>query len=94
MPTRLFVENLPFNATESDLRTHFAQAGGVISVNMMVDPKTGRSRGFSFVDMDSKESASKVIEMFHAKNFQGRNLNINEARPREERPPGAAHDPH
>ncbi len=94
MPTRLFVGNLPFNATENDLRNHFAQAGGVISVNMMTDRQTGRSRGFSFVDMDSKEAANKALEMFHGKDFQGRNLNINEARPREERPPGAVHDRH
>ncbi len=94
MPTRLFVGNLPYNITESDLQSHFAQAGVVISVNMMVDRQTGRSRGFSFVDMESKESAGKAIEMFHGKDFKGRNMNINEARPREERPPGAAHDRH
>ncbi len=88
MPIRLFVGNLPYNATQNDLQTHFGQAGVVISVNMMIDKQTGRSRGFSFVDMDSQEAATKAIEMFHGQDFQGRNLTINEARPREERPPG------
>ena len=89
MLTRLFVGNLPYNATENDLKVHFGQAGVVLSINMMVDRQTGRSRGFSFVDMDSKVAATKSIEMFHGQDFQGRNLTVNEARPREERPPSA-----
>ena len=88
MPTRLFVGNLPFTATENDLQDHFAQAGAVIAVNIMQDRATGRSRGFGFVEMGSQEDATKAISMFHQKDFQGRPLTVNEARPREDRPAG------
>jgi RNA recognition motif-containing protein len=88
MATKLFVGNLPFTATENDLQDHFAQAGAVLAVNIMQDRATGRSRGFAFVEMGSQDEASKAITMFHQKDFQGRPLTVNEARPREERPPG------
>jgi RNA recognition motif-containing protein len=88
MSAKLFVGNLTFTATENDLQDHFAQAGVVVSVNIMQDRMTGRSRGFAFVEMSSKEDAEKAIAMFHSKDFQGRPLTVNEARPREERPPG------
>ena len=88
MATRLFVGNLTYTTTENDLQDHFGQAGSVVSVNIMQDRATGRSRGFGFVDMSSQEEATKAIEMFHQKEFQGRSLTVNEARPREERPPG------
>src|SRR6185437_4643959 len=88
MAARLFVGNLPFTTTENDLQDHFAQAGSVIAVNIMQDRATGRSRGFAFVEMASQEDASKAITMFHQKDFQGRPLTVNEARPREERPQG------
>ena len=88
MSAKLFVGNLTFTATENDLQDHFAQAGVVVSVNIMQDRMTGRSRGFAFIEMASKEEAEKAIQMFHAKDFQGRPLTVNEARPREERPPG------
>jgi RNA recognition motif-containing protein len=88
MSAKLFVGNLTFTATENDLQDHFAQAGVVVSVNIMQDRMTGRSRGFAFVEMSTKEDAEKAIEMFHSKDFQGRPLTVNEARPREERPPG------
>ena len=88
MATRLFVGNLTYTTTENDLQDHFGQAGTVLSVNIMQDRATGRSRGFGFVDMSSQEEATKAIEMFHQKDFQGRALTVNEARPREERPPG------
>ena len=88
MATKLFVGNLPFTATENDLQDHFAQAGAVLAVNIMQDRATGRSRGFAFVEMSSPDEASKAINMFHQKEFQGRPLTVNEARPREERPPG------
>src|SRR5215831_15020632 len=88
MATKLFVGNLPFTATENDLQDHFAQAGAVIAVNIMQDRATGRSRGFAFVEMVSQEEANKAISMFHQKDFQGRPLTVNEARPREERPSG------
>jgi cold-inducible RNA-binding protein len=88
MATKLFVGNLTFNSTENDLQDYFAQAGTVISVNIMQDRATGRSRGFAFVEMGSQAEADKAVEMFHQKDFQGRALTVNEARPREERPPG------
>ena len=88
MATKLFVGNLPFTATENDLQDHFAQAGAVVAVNIMQDRATGRSRGFAFVEMGTQEDASKAISMFHQKDFQGRPLTVNEARPREERPQG------
>ena len=88
MAARLFVGNLPFTTTENDLQDHFAQAGGVIAVNIMQDRATGRSRGFAFIEMATQDDASKAITMFHQKDFQGRALTVNEARPREERPAG------
>ncbi len=89
MATKLFVGNLTYTSTENDLQDLFSQAGGVLSVNIMQDRATGRSRGFAFVEMASPADAEKAISMFHEKDFQGRPLTVNEARPREERPPGA-----
>ena len=86
MAIRLFVGNISHNATENDLEDHFASAGKVLSVSIIQDRNTGRSRGFGFVEMETKEEASKAIESFHNKEFQGRALTVNEARPREERP--------
>jgi len=86
-PTRLFVGNVPFQAAEIELQDHFAQAGVVTSCNLMLDRMTGKSRGFAFVEYGSAEEANKAIEMFHNKEFKGRNLTVNIARPREERAP-------
>jgi cold-inducible RNA-binding protein len=88
MVTKLFVGNLNHNTTENDLEDYFAQAGSVASVNIMLDRATGRSRGFAFVEMGSAEEAQKAIDSFNQKDFQGRPLTVNIARPREERPPG------
>src|SRR3954470_4386159 len=88
MATKLFVGNLTYTSTENDLQDYFSQAGGVLSVNIMQDRTTGRSRGFAFIEMASPADAEKAISMFHQKDFQGRALTVNEARPREERPPG------
>ncbi len=88
MATRLFVGNLTYNSTENDLQDYFSQAGTVVSVDIMQDRATGRSRGFAFVEMSSQAEADKAVEMFHQKDFQGRTLTVNEARPREERPGG------
>ena len=85
MASKLFVGNLPFTATENDLQDYFAQAGAVIAVNIMQDRATGRSRGFAFVEMGSQDDATKAISMFNGKDFKGRALTVNEARPREER---------
>jgi RNA recognition motif-containing protein len=84
---RLFVGNLSFQTAENDLQDYFAQAGAVTSVNLMLDKMTGRSRGFAFVEYATPEEAQKAIEQFHDKDFQGRKITVNIARPREERPP-------
>jgi cold-inducible RNA-binding protein len=86
MATRLFVGNINHNATDNDLQDHFSAAGTVVSVNIIQDKFTGKSRGFGFVEMSSPEEAAKAIATFHEKDFQGRALTVNEARPREERP--------
>lgn len=88
MPTRLFVGNLTYNSTENDLQDYFSQAGTVVSVDIMQDRATGRSRGFAFIEMGTQADADKAVEMFHQKDFQGRTLTVNEARPREERAGG------
>jgi cold-inducible RNA-binding protein len=85
--SRLFVGNLSYRTLESDLQEYFAQAGVVSSVDLMLDKFTGKSRGFAFVEMGTAEEAVKAVEQFHNKEFQGRNLTVNIARPREERPP-------
>ncbi len=86
-PNRLFVGNLSFQTAENDLQDYFSQAGSVTSVNLMLDKMTGRSRGFAFIEFATPEEASKAVEQFHNKEFQGRQLTVNVARPREERPP-------
>ena len=88
MGTKLFVGNLSFEVTENDLQDLFEQAGPVSSVNIMQDRATGRPRGFGFVEMSIEEDAKKAISMFSGKDFKGRALTVNEARPREERPGG------
>ena len=88
MSTKLFVGNINNTATENDLQDHFAGAGTVVSANIIQDRLTGRSRGFGFVEMSSAEEAAKAISMCHEKDFQGRPLTVNEARPREDRPAG------
>jgi cold-inducible RNA-binding protein len=86
-PTRLFVGNLSYQTMENDLQDYFAQAGAVNSVNLMMDKMTGKSRGFAFIEFADANEANKAIEQFHNKEFQGRALTVNIARPREERAP-------
>lgn len=86
--TKLFVGNLPFSATENDLQDLFAAYGAVAQVDLIMDRMTGRPRGFGFVTMQSQEEARKAVEALHGKAFDGRDLTVNEARPREERPRG------
>lgn len=88
MGNKLYVGNLSFNATETDLQDYFAQAGAVTEVMLVQDKFTGKSRGFAFVTMASDAEAANAITMFHGKTMDGRPLTVNEARPREERPPG------
>ena len=86
-PTRLFVGNLSYQTGENDLQDYFAQAGAVTAVNLMLDKTTGKSRGFAFVEFADADAAQRAIEQLHNKEFQGRQLTINVARPREERAP-------
>lgn len=88
MSTKLFVGNLSYNTTENDLHDAFAAHGTVVEANLMVDRMSGRSRGFAFVTMSSPEEAQRAIEAMHGASLDGRNLTVNIARPREERPPG------
>lgn len=85
MATKLYVGNLSFRTTQEDLRELFAQAGTVESASVIEDRETGRSRGFGFVEMATQEEAQAAVEMFNGKDFNGRNLTVNEARPRTER---------
>jgi len=82
---KLYVGNLSFQTSSDDLNQLFAQAGTVESAAVVEDRETGRSRGFGFVEMSSKEEAAKAIEQFNGKEVNGRNLNVNEAKPREDR---------
>ena len=82
MGLRLYVGNLPFSATEQDLQDLFAQYGQVDSVSVMRDMATGRARGFAFVEMASDEDAQRAIDTPNNHNFGGRNLTVNEARPK------------
>jgi cold-inducible RNA-binding protein len=84
MNTKLFVGNLSYNVTENDLQDLFAQHGTVTDVNLMLDRMSGRSRGFAFVTMSSKEEADAATTALNGHALDGRNLTVNEARPRPE----------
>src|SRR3974390_1143454 len=84
---RLFVGNLSYQTMENDLQEYFSAGGVVTSVNLMLDKMTGKSRGFAFVEFATAEEATKAVEQFQGKEFQGRALTVNVARPREERAP-------
>ncbi len=86
MTKKIYVGNLPFDATEEGLGDLFAQFGQVESVKLITDRDTGRPRGFGFVEMS--EGATKAISALNETDFGGRNLKVNEARPREERSGG------
>jgi len=88
MGTKLYVGNLSFNTTENELQELFAQAGTVQEVTLMQDKFTGKSRGFAFVTMGSDEDAQNAISKLNGQTVEGRALTVNEARPREPRPPG------
>lgn len=85
MATKLYVGNLSFKTTSDDLREHFSQAGEVESASVIEDRETGRSRGFGFVEMATPEGAAAAIEQFNGKDLNGRNLTVNEARPKTDR---------
>lgn len=85
MSIKLYVGNLSFQTSSEELQQLFAQVGTVESATIVEDRDTGRSRGFGFVEMSSKEEGQKAIEEFNGKDLNGRNLTVNEARPREDR---------
>src|SRR4029434_4982135 len=88
MGTKLYVGNLSFNTTENELQELFSQAGTVQEVSLMQDKFTCKSRGFAFVNMGSEEEAQSAIWKLNGQTVEGRPLTVNEARPREPRPPG------
>ena len=85
MSMKLYVGNLSFQTSSDDLQQLFAQAGTVESASVVEDRDTGRSRGFGFVEMSSREEGEAAIQQFNGKEFGGRNLTVNEAKPREDR---------
>src|SRR5258707_15283936 len=85
MSMKLYVGNLAFQTSSEDLQQLFAQAGTVESASVVEDRETGRSRGFGFVEMSSKEEGEAAIAQFNGKEVNGRNLTVNEAKPRENR---------
>src|SRR5215510_8715097 len=85
MATKLYVGNLSFRTTSDELRDAFSQVGTVESASVIEDRETGRSRGFGFVEMATPEEAAAAIEAFNGKDFGGRNLTVNEAKPRTDR---------
>lgn len=86
MNTTLYVGGLPYSSNEESLKTYFAGAGTVVSANVITDRMTSRSRGFGFVEMSSEAEAQNAVSMFDGKEFEGRRLTVNMARPRTERP--------
>ena len=88
MSMKLYVGNLSFQTSGENLRQHFAQAGTVETATVVEDRDTGRSRGFGFVEMSSKEEGEAAIARFNGNDLDGRNLNVNVAKPRESRDGG------
>lgn len=86
METKLYVGNLSYQTTELDLRNLFTQAGAITSVSLITDRETGRSKGFAFIEMASQSEAEAAIKMFNGSRLGDREINVNIARPREERP--------
>jgi cold-inducible RNA-binding protein len=93
MSVRLFVGNLPYSATEVDIRQHFGTVGDPLQIVIPTDRETGRPRGFAFVDYDDRGMAERAIQQLHGQPFKGRPLSVSEARPREARPPMGAGGP-
>lgn len=81
---KLYVGNLDYSVTSDTLKQHFAQAGNVVDAVVIMDKFSGRSKGFGFVEYATDEEAKAAIEMFNGKDFNGRNLVVNEARPKAE----------
>ena len=86
MAVKLYVGNLPYSTTSDDLRNLFAEYGDVESADVITDRDTGRSKGFGFAELGTPDAAKAAIDALNGKDFGGRNLVVNEARPREDRP--------
>ena len=86
MSNKLYVGNLPYTTTEADLQAHFEQSGEVLSVKIINDRDTGRSKGYGFIEMIDEEAADAAIEANDGQDFNGRELKVNKARPQERRP--------
>jgi len=85
MAKKLYVGGLPYSSTAESLKAAFSQAGAVESAVVIMDRMTGRSKGFGFVEMSADEDAQKAIDMWNGKDFEGRTITVNEARPLEPR---------
>lgn len=81
----IYVGNLPYSVTDDELRAAFAEYGAVSSAKIIMDRFSGRSKGFGFVEMDSDSEAEKAIEALNNSDMQGRNLRVNQAKPRPDR---------
>lgn len=92
MAKKLYVGNLPWKTTKEDLHEYFSQFGAVEDAFVLTDRETGKSRGFGFVTFTNDDEGDKAIEATDGVDFGGRNLNVNEARPREERSEGGRRD--
>ena len=86
MATKLYVGNLSFEATEDELRNAFAAIGQVVSCDLIMDRFTNKPRGFAFVQMSTQDEANKAVAELNGKDFMGRALRVNEARPQSDRP--------
>ncbi len=84
MNKKLYIGNLKYSVTADELRTLFTQAGTVVDAVVISDKYSGRSKGFGFVEMEGEDQAQKAVEMFNGKDYQGRNLIVNEAKPKVE----------
>ncbi len=91
MGTKLYVGNLPFDITEGDLRTMLSEHGAVNEIAVIMDKFSGRARGFAFATMDTAEAANAAVLALNGKDYKGRALTVNEARPREERSGGGGY---
>ncbi|OHA84278.1 MAG: RNA-binding protein [Candidatus Yonathbacteria bacterium RIFCSPLOWO2_01_FULL_47_33b] len=87
MAKKLYVGGIPYSSTEDGLKAAFSQAGEVLAASIIIDKMTGRSKGFGFVEMANDADAQTAIDMWNDKDFEGRTLTVNEARPLEERAP-------
>lgn len=87
MATKLYVGGVPYSSTDDTLKDHFSQAGNVVSANIIMDRMSGRSKGFGFVEMPNDNEAEKAIEALDGSDMQGRNIKVNQARPKKEYPP-------